>query len=519
MQPRWLEHLFTNLEATDRGSLTVLVIDPSAGRTPGKPVASWLGNTWLAADDWWFREECDPDACSPTDLSPLASRVVTMESRRDLTEWLAHGDGLRDLDILLVDDVERPPCDTGQVPRLGIWTVLHGEHGTGLTPVVNGQAATRTRVVRVAPGGIHSTLAESWSATDRRSVRRQRNALGWRAGALLMRAFEHAWSGGGASGDTESSGSSTTSPGRTAETPRLDGAFVSRWLWNLGRDMLTSVRFREQWGLGIAIDASRQAPRFEGSPQRYVLPPPDRFWADPFPVQHQGRTFMFVEELFFAENKGRISVLPFDDTSWSSAECVLEEPYHLSYPSVFAAGGELFMTPESSAVRRVDLYRAVSFPHRWEKVAELLHAEAADPTILEVDGTWWMFVNLPLPGANNDDECHLYWADRLEGPWQPHPLNPIRSDVRGARPAGRLFWRDGRLYRPAQDCSVRYGYATVINEVELLSKTDYREHEVARILPVWRGDIVATHTLNHAGPVTVWDCLFRIPKRRVRAGA
>jgi hypothetical protein len=63
---------------------------------------------------------------------------------------------------------------------------------------------------------------------------------------------------------------------------------------------------------------------------------------------------------------------------------------------------------------------------------------------------------------------------------------------------------------------VRYGYATVVHEVLTLSKTEYLEREVARIAPVWRDDIVATHTLNHAGSLTTWDCLFVRSRRTPR---
>jgi len=37
------------------------------------------------------------------------------------------------------------------------------------------------------------------------------------------------------------------------------------------------------------------------------------------------------------------------------------------------------------------------------------------------------------------------------------PAQPVRSDVRGARPAGALCWRDGALYRPAKIRVPSYG--------------------------------------------------------------
>jgi transcriptional regulator GlxA family with amidase domain len=37
------------------------------------------------------------------------------------------------------------------------------------------------------------------------------------------------------------------------------------------------------------------------------------------------------------------------------------------------------------------------------------------------------------------DELSLFYAESPLGPWTPHPRNPVKSDVRGSRPAGGLF--------------------------------------------------------------------------------
>jgi hypothetical protein len=95
------------------------------------------------------------------------------------------------------------------------------------------------------------------------------------------------------------------------------------------------------------------------------------------------------------------------------------------------------------------------------------------------------------------------------GPWTPHRQNPIKSDVRSARPAGRIFERRGQFYRPAQDCSARYGYAVSINHILQLNPDTYQEAEVDKILPDWGPNVVGVHTLNQAGSVTVIDCLVR----------
>ena len=68
-----------------------------------------------------------------------------------------------------------------------------------------------------------------------------------------------------------------------------------------------------------------------------------------------------------------------------------EEPFHLSYPHVFAHGSEVYMTPETLALGCVVLYRADPFPERWRPEAELIAGQAADPTPFRHDGRWWMF--------------------------------------------------------------------------------------------------------------------------------
>ncbi|HZL32772.1 MAG TPA: formyl transferase, partial [Verrucomicrobiae bacterium] len=98
------------------------------------------------------------------------------------------------------------------------------------------------------------------------------------------------------------------------------------------------------------------------------------------------------------------------------------------------------------------------------------------------------------------------------GPWRPHPRNPVLSDVRSARPAGRLIRRDGRWYRPAQDGSVSYGWALSLNRIDRLDDEGFRETRVAQLQPNWRKEVVGTHTLSEADDLTAIDLSVRWPK-------
>ena len=65
---------------------------------------------------------------------------------------------------------------------------------------------------------------------------------------------------------------------------------------------------------------------------------------------------------------------------------------------------------------------------------------------------------------------------------------------------------DGALYRPAQDCSVTYGGAVVINRVERLTPEEFVERPVRRLAPAAHGPYPhGLHTLSGAGNVTLVD--------------
>jgi hypothetical protein len=251
-----------------------------------------------------------------------------------------------------------------------------------------------------------------------------------------------------------------------------------------------------------------------------VLPDPGfRFYADPFPFVHQGRSYVFVEDLDHRTNKGCISVVPFGEHGPTGpAEPVLEEPWHLSYPSVFAHAGQVWMVPESSANRTVRLYRADPFPHRWVEEAILISDLAAsDATVIRHDGAFWMFAATRDGFGSWSDALSLFHAPRLHGPWQAHPANPVLVDRAAARPGGAMVVRDGKLWRPVQDCTAGYGCGIGLAEITRLDQEGF-EQKVRTILrpdPSWPGR--RFHTLNRAGRLECIDGSAYSPRSRTIA--
>ena len=235
--------------------------------------------------------------------------------------------------------------------------------------------------------------------------------------------------------------------------------------------------------------------------------PPGRFWADPVPIVVDKKVWVFFEDYSFASKKAAIACAPVSaEGDLGAVATALECPYHLSYPFVFEHQGRLYLIPDTWDENRVDLWHCRRFPDDWTRERTLLDSVSmSDPTLHRQDGKLWLFGTVSEVRAQANDELHIYVADALDGAWRPHPANPVVSDRRRARPAGRLFFRDGQLIRPGQDCGRGYGRAVVLNRVDELNECAYAETPIGRIDGSWLSGNRGTHTLNYAGGLEFLD--------------
>jgi hypothetical protein len=240
-----------------------------------------------------------------------------------------------------------------------------------------------------------------------------------------------------------------------------------------------------------------------------IRPSKGKFWADPHVIRANGSYFIFIEEFICTEGKGHISVIELDDLgNWKAPVKVLEKDYHLSYPFIFEWEDKYYMVPESRANKTIDLYECVEFPYKWNfKQCLMDNISAVDTTLFHYRNKWWLFSAIAEnEAAAPNVELFLYFTDNLfSGDWKAHPQNPIISDVKSARPAGDLFIKDGKLYRPSQDCSKTYGYGFDLNEVVILSETEYSERKTISIRPNWDKKIRGTHTYANCNNLTIID--------------
>jgi hypothetical protein len=109
----------------------------------------------------------------------------------------------------------------------------------------------------------------------------------------------------------------------------------------------------------------------------------------------------------------------------------------------------------------------------------------ADPTLFRHADHWWIaFTDLDI--GEHDNLCLLF-ADNPVGPWQSNPGNPVKIDIRSARPAGPLFQSPHGLIRPAQNCARSYGASIVLNQVDVLTVERFEERAIKHLQPSARG--------------------------------
>jgi hypothetical protein len=236
---------------------------------------------------------------------------------------------------------------------------------------------------------------------------------------------------------------------------------------------------------------------------------PFTFLADPFALWREGRLHLFAEAYDYRTRHGVIDLLAFGpDLEFQSRRTVLREPWHLSYPFVFEAEGEVWMVPEAHRSGAVTLYRAAAFPDRWEAVLRLeLDTPAIDPTVFRHEGRWWMAYSPTGSQAFKQGRLHLAFADRLTGPWRTHPGNPVRVDRASSRPGGTPFVEAGVLTLPMQDCARTYGGAVRLLRIDELSPDRFRAHAEAPIAaPASAAPYLdGLHTLSACGDLTLID--------------
>lgn len=475
-----------------------------------------------------------PDAFEPQDmrkLLPNTSWITVSPVQKSYSDYLTQDDATKiksyNIDVFIRMGFRILRGEFLSCAKYGIWSYHHGDNRInrgsppGFWEVMEGWPETGS-VLQILTEDLDGgrVLHRSYSRTDSLSVRRNKNNCYWKALSFLPRKLEELHK----LGEEEfllRIGQNNRHP--TYYSRKLYSAPNNAKMFGLTIRLCVKAVLKSLQGLlyfnqWILLYSMKRNAQHSSSFWRFkkIIPPKDRSWSDPFIVLDDDIYYVFIEEFIHKLDKGHISYLTIDKNgNYATPKKIIEKPFHISYPFVFSYSNEYYMIPETSQNRTIDLYKCLEFPDKWEFEKTLMAGvHAVDPTMLHRDGVWWLFTNIcENEGASTDGELFLFyssdlWSDR----WTPHPENPIVSDVKSARPAGKIFAFDGNLYRPSQDNSNQHRSGIRINQIVTLTESEYGEVCVNEITPMWDKRILRSHTLNSLQGLTIIDGMLRRKK-------
>ena len=530
--PAWEYAVLEKLMRADYGEIVLVILNCS--RTEKQDTISAFRHSWNQLVYRGYRRiegkmfKAGRNAFRNRDSKALLTEVPTLKTKPELartSECFTSEDiktiRSHNIDVLIQLGFKDLKGEILRAARFGIWSYYPGNSQisakvpAGFWEVLENHPTTYSLLKVVDRKGIQKVIYGSSSSTYPLSVGKNCNRHYWRIISFLPRKLEELHIIGEErffKKVEQANKQESTFPDSLHRVPK-NGELLVKVTIQFVRITIAWLYkriFREQWILlyDLTSDVSHSFWRY-----KRIVPPKDRLWADPHVIHRDGSYYIFLEEKLFKTNKGHIALITMDEEGrYGCPIKIIDKPYHLSYPFVFEWKGETYLIPESGDNRTIQLFKCVRFPDKWEFQHNLMESiEAADVTLFYHHRKWWLFTSIKEnDGYPNWDELFLFYSDSpLSKKWIPHPLNPIISDVRKARPAGKIFQQNGDIYRPSQNSSKRYGYGLKFNKIVKLSETEYEEVEVNFVEPNWDRNIKAVHSFNREGKLTVIDGLLR----------
>lgn len=523
---KWIEKIIQDINALQNLDLVLIIIDNTVEKKSyKKKFSNVLYKLYRRFDYKFFSKNIKYNAFQIVNIEKQLNKCSIMHVKPN-TKGLSQRFGDNDInkiydkqiDVLLKFGFKTLKGDILNVTKYGIWSYHHGDNrkykGRSVLfwEIYNNDLVSGT-VLQLSTGKYNDSkviIDRTTSKTENISLYRNRNATYWKASNMMVRNLEKLSLYGFEFIEERIEKNNYKYNNKIFKYPT--NIEMIYFLWTmfsraLGRK-IDNVLFKNIWKVSYKIN------------NNYItVNSSDNDWiADPFPFSFNGKKYLFYEKFISSKNKGVISCLEIKNDNKLDdidSKIVLEKDYHLSFPNIFEYSNEVYMIPETKQNKTIELYKAIKFPFHWKFERNLMkNIKAVDSSILFYDKKLWLFTNISDTSYSTNDELYIFYADSLDAVWQEHKLNPVISDARKARNAGRIFVNNkNEIIRPSQDCSQRYGYALNINKIIKLTENEFIEETIENIYPsIFSMEAIATHTFNFVDTTKFYD--YQIKKRK-----
>jgi hypothetical protein len=178
-----------------------------------------------------------------------------------------------------------------------------------------------------------------------------------------------------------------------------------------------------------------------------------RYWmADPFLFDYEGKCYLFYERFDRKHSIGEIACrIIYPDCSTGKESVVLRRPYHLSFPNVFEYKDMIYMIPETSGNKTIEIYKAVEFPMKWKLIKEISNEiQAVDTIVTDFDEhSISLLTSIIGEDACNVSNYKILITDEFD------LINKTlikEASEYGNRNAGKIVSTADGKYRYGQDC-------------------------------------------------------------------
>lgn len=223
---------------------------------------------------------------------------------------------------------------------------------------------------------------------------------------------------------------------------------------------------------------------------RKIEPLKGYWYADPIVYKMYGEIYLFIEAFEKKTQIGRIAVSKYVEGEFLKPKIVISQPYHMSYPCVFGYDGTVYMIPETSQNRTIEMYKAVGEDlNTWQLDTVLMvNVNCVDSTIYKFEEKIYLYTYVL------GKETYITRVYQLD--MNSKKLTLIEScehECNSYRPAGLPYESALGIIRPVQECKHLYG-----EKIRLLKINPYK-HE-------WIGTCVANIDSS---------CITEFPVKRV----
>lgn len=226
-----------------------------------------------------------------------------------------------------------------------------------------------------------------------------------------------------------------------------------------------------------------------------------RWFADPFLLDVTKDAYIVLAE-DFEDSRGYavISKLVVDKRTLELKDVkqLLDRGTHLSFPVIKRVQNDVFVYPENSESGELNLYRYDGEAERLVKCETMMAAPLTDAVTIDYDGESLLFATtLPNPNGN---KLNMYV--KHNGAYELKDTIVVQG--RTARMGGDFFWKDGALYRPAQDNNECYGGALILQKV-VVESGKWTFSDIRRLTSPHPDYTTGLHTFNMCKGTIVVD--------------